>query len=64
MHNRLTSSFPLFISLPSPRCAHVHPSAYVCRGGSAIFLFLQAVIILDAILAWNDSWAERDEQNW
>ncbi|CAI5465236.1 unnamed protein product [Closterium sp. Yama58-4] len=37
---------------------------YVCRGGSFIFLFVQALILLDFVFAWNDDWASRDEHRW
>lgn len=37
---------------------------YLCRVGSAGFLFIQAVILLDCLFAWNDNWAERDDQRW
>ncbi|GJP70612.1 hypothetical protein CLOP_g1529 [Closterium sp. NIES-67] len=37
---------------------------YVCRGGSFVFLFVQAMILLDFVFAWNDDWASRDEHRW
>eukprot|EP00475_Leptophrys_vorax_P033203 TRINITY_DN51968_c0_g1_i1.p1 TRINITY_DN51968_c0_g1~~TRINITY_DN51968_c0_g1_i1.p1 ORF type:complete len:441 (-),score=10.25 TRINITY_DN51968_c0_g1_i1:599-1921(-) len=44
--------------------ALVSAYGYACRAGSAAFLFVQAVILLDFMFAWNDAWAAKDEHRW
>eukprot|EP01059_Diplonema_ambulator_P025405 TRINITY_DN42441_c0_g1_i1.p1 TRINITY_DN42441_c0_g1~~TRINITY_DN42441_c0_g1_i1.p1 ORF type:complete len:439 (+),score=146.42 TRINITY_DN42441_c0_g1_i1:47-1363(+) len=43
-----------------------HFYAQLCIGGSAIFLVLQVILLIDFIYGWNDSWARKseDEPRW
>lgn len=34
---------------------------YLARGGSAIFIFIQILLLIDCLYAWNDSWVNNED---